>query len=447
MNVVVIFAAGQGTRMKSDLPKVLHTLACKSLLSYVYDVARVFNPAQIILVVSPELGDFIHAHPKSIDFPIEELTLAVQHPAKGTGHAMQVAMASIHPGSQNVLVLCADVPFVTSEMLSPLIHNTSECCFLGMHVTAPHSYGRMVTEGGKLLRIVETKDARGDEQEINYVWSGIMGAKVSFLEKYLPKLSKSSVTGEYYLTELVKLANDADNTDRTTVTHMEALDSSAFKGVNDKAELAAMENRKQECMRRHFLEQGVKMIAPETVFFAHDTVIDEDVTLMPYITFGKGVYLKKGATILSFCHIEDSVIEARASIGPFAHLRGGNHIGEKAAIGNFVEVKKTTMHPKAKAKHLTYLGDTDVGEGANIGAGTITCNYDGKNKSKTTIGSKSFIGANVTLIAPVTIHDGALVAAGSVIIEDVPAGSLALGRAKQVIKEKKGKRRCVELLA
>ncbi len=433
MRAVIIFAAGQGTRMRSTLPKVLHTIAHKSMLSYVYDTAKDLDPAQIILVASESLKQAIEKKDKTIDFDTSELTLAVQDNPLGTGHALQVAFHYLHPQITEILVLYGDVPFVNVETLQPLLEDNHECCFLGMHVTPPHAYGRMMTEGENILKIVEDKDATAAEKTINYVWSGVLTAKTAFLKDYLPKLAPSPVTGEYYITDIIKFAA----LDGKKVRHKETPCALEFEGVNDKVALARMEQRQQEAMRADFLEKGVKMIAPETVFFAHDTVIEADVTLMPFITFGKNVCIKSGALIFSHCHIEASVIEEGVRIGPFAHLREGNSIGKGAVIGNFVEVKHSTLHSNVKAKHLSYLGDTEIGEGTNIGAGTVACNYDGKNKHKTTIKAHVSIGGNTTLVAPVTIEDNVIVAAGSVITEDVPKNVIAFGRARQVNKERK----------
>lgn len=432
MRAIVIFAGGQGTRMLSPIPKVMHTIAHKSMLSYVYDAAITLDPAQIVLVSSPQLQSYFETHPKAVDIPIEDITIAVQHPAHGTGHAMQVAMDALHRHIDEVLVLYGDVPFISPNTLDKLTKSRGDMCFLGINVPPPHAYGRMTTKGDRLLKITEDKEASFEEKAINYVWSGVLRANVAFLKKALPLLPKSETTGEYYLTSIIELFPDAD------VTHLVAEDAAEFEGINDKFSLSLMEEKKQNQMRQRFLEQGVKMIDPKSAFFAHDTVIEPDATLMPFITCGKGVHIKSGATVLSFCHLEDSFIESKATIGPFAHLRGGTYIGEGAYVGNFIEVKKTTMKSWSKAKHMAYLGDAEIGEKVNIGVGTVTCNYDGKKKSKTLIGDRCFIGANSTLIAPVEIKHDACVGAGSVITEDVPAHSLALGRARQVIKNRKG---------
>jgi len=432
---ILIFAAGQGTRIKSSLPKVLHTIAHKSMLHYTVDLASSLDPAQIVIICSPYLKKYLEENASKLGFDLSKITLTIQDPPKGTGHATQVGLDALEEDIEEVVILYADVPLIQKDTLAPLIQNRSDLCFVSMRVTPPHAYGRLVVDGQNIKKIVELKDATTEEQEIDLVWTGVLKANVACLKKHLARISPSPNTGEILLTSIASLAS----TDGKKVTHLEITDPDEFEGVNDKKALSIMESRKQTELRGKFLEKGVKIIAPETVFFADDTQIEADATIHPFVTFGKGVVLHERAVIHSFCHIEDSVIDSEASIGPFAHLRGHNHIGEKAAIGNFVEVKKSTFGKKAKAKHLAYMGDAEIGDGANIGAGTITCNYDGKNKHKTVIGARSFIGVNTTLVAPVTIGEDSLVGAGSVITSNVPARTLALGRARQIIKEQKNR--------
>lgn len=433
MRAVIIFAAGLGTRMQSSLPKVMHTIGGRSMVEHVLDTAQTLAPAQIILLTSPLLNAYIKNHKTQLDMDFSPITLVEQTEALGTGHALQVALPHVKDTIDEVIILYGDVPLATKEALAPLLHASSPCCFLGMHVHSPHAYGRMKIKDHRLLTITEHKDATPEERQNNYVWSGVLRAQTSFLKKYVPSIQKSPNTGEYYLVDIINLAN---NDQLGQVTHVEAKDAHVFEGVNDKVDLAKIEARFQQKKRQECLENGVKLIAPETVFFSFDTTLAADVIVHPYVTFGKGVSIASNVSIHSFCHIEDSMIHANASIGPFAHLRGGNIIGEKSSIGNFVEVKKTVLHTKAKAKHLTYLGDSEIGENSNIGAGTITCNYDGIKKHKTVLGKNVFVGANTTLVAPIHVNDGATIAAGSVITQEVPEHNLAFGRARQVNKQK-----------
>ncbi len=429
---VIIFAAGQGTRMKSAIPKVLHTIAHKAMLHYVIDLAQSLSPEQVVIICSPFLKDYLEKNAASLGIDRSNLTLTVQDPPKGTGHAMQVGIDALHNDIDEVIVLYGDVPLVKKETLSPLLADPADICFVSMRVAPPHAYGRIITYGTIVKRIVEFKDATENERAIDLVWSGVLKSKVSFLKDFLPKIPAAPNTGEYYLTHLAVMAG----MEGRSASYVEAPDADEFEGVNDKAALSQMESRKQCELRAKFLNNGVKLIAPETVFFAHDTVIGEDVTIEPFVTFGKGVILGQGSLIRSFCHIEDSIIEENVHIGPFAHLRGHNHIENDATIGNFVEVKKSRLSKGAKAKHLAYLGDAEIGADANIGAGAITCNYDGHKKHKTIIGARSLVGVNATLIAPLTIGDDSVVGAGSVITDDVPSKTLALARSRQTIKER-----------
>lgn len=430
---VVVFAAGSGTRMKSSTPKVLHTIAGKSMIDHILETGASLDASQIVLIASPNLLSFIETHPKSMSLPVEKVTLALQEEALGSGHAMRCALPHLHKDIEEVIVLFGDVPLIQKETVEALFSHTAPLAMLGMRVAPPHAYGRMFTHNDVIDRIVEFKDATPEELKIDLVWTGVLKASRAMLEDYLPKLKPSPVTGEDYLTGLVALLRH----DNLPVSFHVAENPEEFEGVNDKLALSIMEGRFQNRVRKQMLLEGVKMIAPETVFVSHDTIIEEDVVIHPFVTLGTGVHIKKGATILSHTHIEDSVIGEDASIGPFAHLRGGNVIDKHASIGNFVEVKKSHLSKKAKVKHLSYIGDAHLQEGVNVGAGTITCNYDGKNKHQTTIGEGSFIGANTTLVAPLSIGKNTKIAAGSVITQDVPDNKIAFGRAKQENKEKK----------
>lgn len=430
---VVVFAAGSGTRMKSTTPKVLHTIAGKTMLDFILETGESLNPSQIILIASKTLLTFLKDHPKTLNYPFEKLTLAMQDPALGSGHAMRCALPVMDEDIEEVIVLFGDVPLIQRDTIEALSHHTAPLAMLGMCVPPPHAYGRMMTKDNQLERIVEFKDATKEELEIDLVWTGVLKASRKMLEEYLPKLTPSKVTGEDYLTGLVALLRR----DNLPVSFHVADNWEEFEGVNEKAALSVMEGRFQKRKRQDMLSNGVKLVGPETVFFAHDTIVEADVTIHPFVTFGNNVHIKKGAVIFPHTHIEDSVVGEGASIGPFAHLRGGNHIAAGASIGNFVEVKKSTLEAGAKVKHLSYIGDATLGEKVNVGAGTITCNYDGKNKHGTVVEKGSFIGANTTLIAPVHIGEGARIAAGSVITDDVPVDHTAFGRARQENKKNK----------
>lgn len=430
---VVVFAAGQGTRMKSLTPKVMHTIAGKAMLDYVLETADSLHPDQIVLITSKSLLKFLESNPKALRFDMDKITFQIQEPALGSGHAMQCGLDALQADIEEIIVLFGDVPFVERKTLQPLLDQQVPLCMLAMRVPPPHAYGRMILDGDIVERIVEAKDASASELAIDLVWTGVLKVSKEALSKYLTKLTKSPVTGEYYLTELVQIMR----ADQQKVSFVEATDATEFEGINDKFALSVMEKCFQEKKRKELLLAGVKMIAPETVYFSYDTQIEQDATIHPFVTFGPKVVVKSAAEILPHCHIEDSVIGQRASIGPFAHLRGGNVIGEKVAVGNFVEVKKSKLHSGAKIKHLSYIGDAELFDKVNVGAGTITCNYDGQQKHKTIIEENSFIGANVTLVAPVKVGASAKVAAGSVITQDVPSDMVAFGRARQENKAKK----------
>ena len=429
----IILAAGKGTRMRSRLPKVLHKMAGKPLVTHIIASAVPLAPAQIIAVIAPNMEDVQTVCYR--EFPPCEF--AIQMSQKGTGDAVRAALPALAK-CDYVLVLTGDTPLVRSETLRALLDKATMCdiAVLGMRVENPTGYGRLITDkNGNLEAIVECKDANAAEKKITLCNSGIMVIRMKYLADLLAKLSTSNASKEYYLTDIIAVANQK----KLRAMVVEAADSSELMGINTRAQLAAAEAMLQQRLRAAAMEHGATLIDPHTVFFAADTQLGEDVLVHPFVVFGAGVTVGNNVEIRSYSHIEGAAIEDGAIIGPFARLRPGTTIEENAHVGNFVELKATRLGRGAKANHLSYVGDAEVGAGANIGAGTITCNYDGVNKYKTTIGSRAFIGSNSSLVAPVTIGADAMVGAGSVITEDIAAGALAIARATQIIKPGRAK--------
>ena len=421
-SLAVIIAAGLGTRMKSALPKAAHKIAGREMLTHLIRAAeQVFG--RIVVVVGPDMPLL-----EKLSAPHE---VVVQHERLGTAHAARMAEQKFGEGP--VAVFYADNPLVSVATMRALVDRLETgdagLVLLGMTPPEPGKYGRIVVEDGYVARIVEYADAKDEERAIGFCNAGGMIARGADMRFWLADVGNDNAKGEYYLTDIVAVARAGDiNVAALDAPYAECL------GVNSRAELAQAEALFQARMRAAALDAGVGMQAPETVFFAADTVLGEDVSVGPYVVFGPGVTVEAGAEIKAFSHLEGCVVHAGALIGPYARLRPGADIGTGAHVGNFVEIKAATLGAGAKANHLTYIGDADIGPGSNIGAGTITCNYDGKNKHRTKIGAKAFIGSNSALVAPVSIGDNALVTAGSTITEDVPANMRAFGRARQVNK-------------
>lgn len=425
----VILAAGQGTRMRSPTPKVLHKVAGRSMLDRAIDAAAALGCERIVVVVgahSPEVGRHATAR-------LGEGATALQDPPLGTGHAVRAAEAALGDFEGEVIVTYADTPLVTAGTLAPLLEvrgGPDGLAVLGFHAADPAAYGRLVMDaGGGLERIVEAKDASPEELKITACNSGVIAAPRALLFSLLADVTNQNAKGEYYLTDVVGLAR-ARGLPATVAFAAET----AVMGVNSQLELAEAERVFQTERRRALMIEGVTMTAPETVFLSWDTQIAPGVTIEPNVVFGPGVRVESGAVIRAFSHLEGCNVRAGALIGPYARLRPGADIGEEAHIGNFVEVKKVVVGKGAKANHLAYLGDGTVGAGANIGAGTIFCNYDGFDKHETHVGENAFIGSNTALVAPVRVGAGAYTGSGSVITRDVPADALALERATQVEK-------------
>lgn len=424
---VVILAAGQGTRMNSDRPKALHALAGAPLLHHAMAAGGSLAPERMI-VVTGHGAEAVAGAAQAFD---PEALIAVQGEQRGTAHAVASAGPALAGAAGDTLVLYADTPLIRPETLAAMqaARAAHDIVILGFEAADPGRYGRLIVEGGALVRIVEFADADADERAIRLCNSGVVMADTATLLDLIANVGCDNAAGEYLLTDIVALARA-----RGLSAGVVRCDEAETLGVNTRAQLAEAEAAFQARARAGALENGVTLTAPETVFFALDTVIGRDAGIGPCVIFGPGVTIETGAEVLGFCHLEGCHISRGARVGPFARLRPGTELAEDVHIGNFVEVKNTILDEGAKAGHLTYLGDTHVGARANIGAGTVTCNYDGIAKHRTEIGRDAFIGSDTMLVAPVSIGEGALTASGSVITEDVPAGALALGRARQVTR-------------
>ena len=426
---VVVLAAGQGTRMKSDLHKVLHPIAGRPMLLHLLASAAELAPAHTVVVAG--------ARREQIEAAVAPLGIkvAVQTEQLGTGHAVLQAKDALDGFQGDVLILYGDVPLVRADTMRRMLDRLNEAdappaVVLGFRPADPGAYGRIASEDSRTIaKMVEYKDASVAERALNLCNSGLMAVKSADLFALLAQVGNDNAAGEYYLPDIVMLALKQGRVSAVIETG-----AAEVAGVNSRAELAAVEADWQAARRAEVMADGATLTAPETVWFSWDTRVGRDVLLEPNIFFGPGVTLADGATIRAFSHLEGAIVGPHAEVGPFARLRPGAVLGEKSKVGNFVEVKKTTMGAGAKANHLTYLGDAEVGAGANVGAGTITCNYDGFFKHKTEIGAGAFVGSNSALVAPVTIGPGAIVAAGSVITADVAPDALAVARGKQESK-------------
>jgi bifunctional UDP-N-acetylglucosamine pyrophosphorylase/glucosamine-1-phosphate N-acetyltransferase len=425
----VILAAGQGTRMKSPTPKMLHTIGGRPLIDHAIDVAEGLGCERIVVVLG-QSAPALRAH---VVARLGEAAIAVQDPPLGTGHAVLAAKAALADFDGEVVVTLADSALLTAEAVAAVFDLRAagaDVAVLGFHAADPHGYGRLiVSHGDRLERIVEEKDASNEERAVSACNSGVLAASAPLLFELLGKVGNDNVKGEYYLTDVVGVAARAGKSVRAAFAKEEV-----FLGVNSQAELAEAEAAFQDLRRLELMEAGVTLTAPQTVFLSWDTKIAGGVLVEPNVVFAPGVTVEAGAVIRSFSHLEGAVVRSGAIVGPFARLRPGADIGEDAHIGNFVEVKKVAVGKGAKANHLAYLGDGSVGAGANIGAGTIFCNYDGFDKYETHVGEGAFIGSNTALVAPRTVGAGAYIGSGSVITRDVPPDALALERAEQVEK-------------
>ena len=424
---LIILAAGQGTRMNSDTPKVLHKVAAAPLLHHAMAAGRALDPVRSVVVVGHG-GEAVAAAARAFD---ETAEVVVQDEQKGTGHAVAQAAPLVADLPGEAIVLYGDTPFIRPETLEAMLaaRASHAVVVLGFHARDPGRYGRLLTQGDQLLAIREFKDATPEERAITLCNSGVICAEAQTLFRLVSQIGNANAAGEYYLTDVVELARAA-GLSAGVVT----CDESETMGVNTRAQLAEAEAAFQARARAEALENGVTLTAPDTVFFALDTHVGRDAIIGPNVLFGPGVTIESGAEIKGFCHLEGCHVSRGADVGPFARLRPGAELAEDVHVGNFVEIKNAILDEGVKVGHLTYIGDADIGEHTNIGAGTVTCNYDGVMKHRTRLGKRAFIGSDTMLVAPVTVGDGALTASGSVITEDVPAEAVALARARQVNK-------------
>ncbi|WP_009869532.1 bifunctional UDP-N-acetylglucosamine diphosphorylase/glucosamine-1-phosphate N-acetyltransferase GlmU [Paramagnetospirillum magnetotacticum] len=421
---VIVLAAGMGTRMKSSLPKVMHPLAGRPMVSHLLDTVSGLAPDRMVVVVGPDMevvSKTVAPHPT-----------VIQADRLGTGHAVLQAKSALGEFDGDVLVLYGDTPLITQATLERMLAERRgprdpAVVVLGFKPDDPGHYGRLVVGAEGLKAIVEYRDATPDQRENPLCNSGVMAIDGNRLWSLIERVDNKNSKGEYYLTDIVALAR----ADGATCTHVEG-EPSELLGVNARSELAVAESLVQARLRLAAMDNGATLIDPSTVWFSWDTRIGRDVTIWPHVVFGPGVTVGDNVEIKGFCHFEGCTVEAGVAAGPFSRLRPGAEIGEGAHIGNFVEVKKATVEAGAKINHLAYVGDARVGAGANVGAGTITCNYDGFNKSFTDIGAGAFIGSNTSLVAPVKVGDGAVVGAGSVITKEVTPGALAVARGSQM---------------
>ena len=425
---IIVLAAGKGTRMKSDTHKVLHPIAGRPMIEHLLASAADLAPQRTVVVAG-------HGREQLEAALGGRAQIAVQDPQHGTAHAVRQAEGALAGFPGDVLILYGDVPFVSAETMLGMIRRLHQAdapavVVLGFEPADALQYGRVIAVDGRITKMVEFKDASAEERACGLCNSGLMAVRARDLFALLARVGNDNAQGEYYLPDVVNIALADERTCAVVVTP----DADEVAGINSRAELAEAEARWQNRRRARAMAEGASLIAPETVWFSWDTVLGRDVTVEPNVVFGPEVTVADHVTIHAFSHIAGASIAQHADIGPYARLRPGAVIGEKAKVGNFVEIKAATLGKGAKVNHLSYIGDAEVGAGANIGAGTITCNYDGYFKYKTVIGERAFIGSNSALIAPVRIGADAIVGAGSAVSRDVAAGELRMVRAEQLVK-------------
>ncbi len=427
-NLAIILAAGEGTRMKSSTPKVLHQIAGRSMLAHVLAAVKEAQIAEIVVIIGPHHDDVA----AEIRLHAPEAQIIVQISRLGTAHAVLQARDALAQTPQSVVVLFGDTPLIQSQTITTMLEAVSTInavAALGFNTNNSTGYGRLLTENNKLIAIREHKDANEEERKISFCNAGLMALSGQYALSILEQIDNNNIQKEYYLPDAVEIARHMN----LYAIALEA-DANEVLGVNDRVQLAKAEHIYQHRLRLKHMQNGVTLQAPETVFFSHDTDIAADVTIEPHVVFGASVKIASGCVIHSFSRVAGTTCDKNVSVGPFARLRPGTIVGADAKIGNFVEVKASVIGAGAKMSHLSYIGDAEIGNDANIGAGTITCNYDGYHKYKTIIGASAFIGSNSALVAPVTIGEGAYVGAGSVILDDVPDDALGVARATQIIK-------------
>lgn len=433
-SLTIVLAAGEGTRMRSSLPKVLHRIAGQSLLSHVLAAAPRDAAAKLAVVVGPGhqavVDEAARTRPDAAAF--------VQRERLGTAHAVLAAREAIAQGADDLLVVFGDTPLISAETFDRLrapLRAGAALVVLGFRATDPTGYGRLLVEGDRLTAIREEADASPEERAVTLCNAGVMAFAGDTALTIIEKIGNANSKSEYYLTDAVEIVRAMGLQASVIETGEDEV-----RGINTKAQLAAAEQIMQARLRMAALDAGVTMVAPETVYLSADTIFGADVTVEPFVVIGPGVTIADGAVIHAFSHIVQADIGKGASIGPYARLRPGTSVGEGARIGNFVETKAATLEAGVKVNHLTYIGDTHIGAGANIGAGTITCNYDGFDKHRTIIGAGAFVGSNSSLVAPVRIGVGAYIGSGSVISRDVPDDALAIARSEQTVREGGAKR-------
>jgi bifunctional UDP-N-acetylglucosamine pyrophosphorylase/glucosamine-1-phosphate N-acetyltransferase len=432
--LAIVLAAGEGTRMRSGMPKVMHRLGGLTLLAHVMAAVRSAGTRDVAVIVGPD-HDTVRTEAHRI---APEAQLFEQRTRRGTAHAVLSARKAITRGVDDILIIFGDTPLVRPQTLAKLrgaLADGAAVAVLGFRPADPKGYGRLLLKGNELIAIREERDATPAERRIDFCNGGLMALAGKYALGILDQIGNKNAKGEYYLTDAVAIA-------RANGLKARAIETSEdnVRGINTKTQLAETEAVLQQRLRAAAMEAGVTMVAPETVYLSADTKFGKDVTVEPNVVFGPGVTIEDGATIRPFSHLEGARVGKGARVGPFARLRPGADLGKDVHIGNFVEVKEAKIEAGAKANHLTYIGDARVGEGANVGAGTITCNYDGVAKHRTDIGKGAFVGSNTAFVAPVKVGDGAYIGTGTVVTQDVPAGALAIGRAKQTVKEGWAKR-------
>ncbi len=422
---LVILAAGMGSRMKSRLPKVLHKVAGLSLIGHAMRVGAAVSPARTV-VVTGHGAEAVEAEVLGLD---ASAVCVRQDAQNGTAHAVDQAREALADFEGRVIVLYGDTPFITAETLDRMLAADADVAVLGFEAADPAKYGRLIADGTTLERIVEAKDASPAELEITLCNSGVISAPAGLLFDLIAEVGNDNASGEYYLTDIIELATGRGlRAEVITCAEEETL------GINSRVQLAEAEAIFQRSARETAMLGGVTLADPASVYFSFDTSLAQDVTVGPHVVFGPNVRVEEGAEILAFSHLEGCHVGPHAQVGPYARLRPGATLAEAAKVGNFVEIKKAEIGVGAKVNHLSYVGDATVGAAANIGAGTITCNYDGVMKHKTEIGANAFVGSNTLLVAPVNMGAQSMSASGTVVTQDVPDGAMAIGRSKQVNK-------------
>ncbi len=427
--LAIILAAGEGTRMKSRQPKVLHEVGGRSLLAHALAAVAEAGADTVVVVIGPDRPDVA----SEVRALLPSAAVAIQAERRGTAHAVLAAREALSGKHDDILVAFADTPLIRPQTFLGLrnaLAQGASVAALGFEAQDPTGYGRFVTRDGELVAVVEHKDATEAQRAIRLCNAGLMALDGRQALSILEAIGSTNAQGEFYLTDAVGVARERG----LKAVALQAAESEV-QGVNDRAQLAAAEAEFQRRKRLEAMKQGATLIAPETVFFSFDTQLGQDVLVEPNVVFGPGVSVADGAVIHAFSHLEGADIGPGATVGPYGRLRPGAKLGANAKVGNFVEIKAADIGEGAKVSHLTYIGDASVGADANIGAGTITCNYDGFFKYKTTIGAGAFVGSNSALVAPVTIGDRAIIGSGSVITRDVPADALAIGRGRQIERE------------